>query len=141
MNRCLDTETLVAIGTALDWDAMDALEHVAQCEGCRGQLDRLATLHGALAEEIDPNAGFTSRVVGSLVARETERIPPGFGLADLINPAFAGATAFFAIALASAQSGSIQMGPPVLLAAAAAAGAAYWRDRSTSAVTPSSPGR
>ena len=66
MNRCLDGDTLVSLGAALDWDIDEGLRHAVDCQSCQQQLRQLSELHRDLTEEMKPRPGFTDEVIRSI---------------------------------------------------------------------------
>jgi hypothetical protein len=130
MTECLEADTLVALGEALDWTTEEGLEHLLTCDVCRDQLRSLARLHGVLSEEIAPAEGFTDQVVGGLrLAQAISPVQRGRRLIGILNAALAGITAFFVVALAVSSASGMTMGPSVALVSAAAAAATLWWNR------------
>ncbi len=128
MKGCLEVDALVGLGAALDWRLEEGLEHLRECVHCRRRLERLGELSGTLGATIEPRPGFEERVIASLFR------PGGAGqvrlrrawLAALLNPALAGLTAFFAIALAGGELPASALDLPALLACVTVAGVTFW---------------
>ncbi len=144
MNDCFEVDDLVTLGAALGWSPTERLRHLSGCEGCRQRLEEVRALHETLNASIAPRAGFTDRVLRSLgggEARQTSGVvieSSAVRLVRFVNPALAGLTAFFALALAAGSSGSPGPGLPTLLASGFVAAATLWWDRRSRAV-PASP--
>ena len=68
MKSCLDPDTLLSVGQALDWN-VGQLSHVHACEECRHQLEQLATMHADLSSEEDVRPGFSSDVMAAVADR------------------------------------------------------------------------
>ena len=73
--NCLDTDALVSVGAALDWDVPGRLDHLAACERCRAGLADLADLRGKLTgiaavPGIDP-AALTGHALAGLTTGRT----------------------------------------------------------------------
>ena len=124
-DHCLDTDWLVSVGTALEWDVPARLDHLAVCERCRAGLVELADLHGELAAapplpHLEP-ATATAHVKAGLA---TGMSPVGLDPAATTAPSMAGPA-----------SGTAHTG--VMAQAPAAAGAAGPRraDRLVTAAT------
>ena len=128
MSRCLEADVLVSVGTSLDWQPEQALQHLTDCEECRGRLRQLAALHDALAGELEPTRDFTDSVMQSLVKDSVARSSDNrrVGLPILINPALAAATAFFVVALARAGESLPQQGTSLFVAALLVAIGTLW---------------
>ncbi len=134
MSGCIDIDDLITMSAALGWRPADGLRHLSECESCRSKLDEIGALHQTLAAAVEPRPGFTDLVVRRLAgggAGQTSYEAVGWSplLARFINPALAGLTTFFALALAAGSSGSPGPGLPTLLAAALVAAATLWWDR------------
>ncbi len=130
MNRCLDGDTLVSLGAALDWDTDEGLRHVVDCQSCQHQLRQLAELHRDLTEEIKPRPGFTDDVMRSIGARRTNQseVASRVTLLGLLNPLMASVAVFFAIAYTSAGDPQAQLEflPAILVSLAGGAVTLWW---------------
>ncbi len=58
MSRCLETDTLVSVGAALEWNTEEGLRHIAECGPSREQLREMADLSGDLAPVMEQETGF-----------------------------------------------------------------------------------
>ena len=125
MSGCLEVDSLVTLGNLLEWKTNEALEHLLSCEECQAQLDQLAAVHTALDDTIEPAARFADRVMVAVRADEEERAAKRWvpGLVDILNPLFAGATAFVALLLVAGVGAPLRPGAPLLIASALAAAA------------------
>ena len=56
MSECLDTDAMLAIGDALDWDVSEGLRHLEACNECRTRLEALRLTRLAFLETgpVDP---------------------------------------------------------------------------------------
>ncbi len=130
MNRCLDGDTLVSLGAALDWDTDESLRHVVDCHSCQQQLRQLSELHRDLTEEMKPRPGFTDEVIRSIGVHRnrqpevTNRMTP----LGLLNPLLASMAVFFATAYASAGDPQMQLDllPAILVSLAGGAVTLWW---------------
>jgi predicted anti-sigma-YlaC factor YlaD len=131
MRGCLDRDALVTLGAALDWEIEERLRHLAECESCRAELKRLATVHSVLGEELQPAPGFADRVLHAL------RVEPGARparsrlprLAGVLNPVLAALTSFFAVAFVATGQGVPELGPPALFVSLLVAVVTVWWNR------------
>ena len=134
MSRCLDLDRLVAVGAAIDWQVDEVLDHLGDCAECRAELQRLASVHSALSEEEEPRPGLVDDVMADLLSTEAKRTALLRIVSVSLNTVLAGATAFFAIAMAAAATPPIQLGPVALGAAMlVAVGTAWWNGRQQTA--------
>lgn len=145
MSHCLDTDTLVSLGAALDWDTEGPLRHLSECKTCQEQLGHLASIHNDLAAETEPEPGFTDRVLRTLDVNHVDqpRITGGLSAFGILNPILAGMTVFVAIAYTSGGGGGqaqTELVPAVVISVAAA-GATWWWNRTHVADTVASPQR
>lgn len=116
MTRCLESEELVAIGTAVDWLVEETLDHLQHCNRCREEIARLTLVHRALSAQEVPRAGFTDQVMASIAATDARRARARRLVSVSLTPILAGATAFFAIALAATGPSPIEIGPVAIAA-------------------------
>jgi anti-sigma factor RsiW len=75
MTTCPDTDAIIAIGDALDWNVAEGLRHLQTCDDCREQLEILELTRSAFTqtEAIDPVV--TRRVTDALrVAANDEAV-------------------------------------------------------------------
>ncbi len=63
MTTCIDVDVHTSLGAALQWDAREALHHLATCSICRDRLELLESVGSALREEVRVTPRFTYRVV------------------------------------------------------------------------------
>ncbi len=140
MSSCFDVDDLVALNAALGWRPVEGLRHLSECDVCRSKIEEIGALHGTLDAAIDPRPGFTDLVLRTFtgeVAGQTSHEAVGprpSRLVRFINPALAGVTAFFALALAAGNSGSPGPGLPTLLASGLVAAATLWWNQRRRAV-------
>lgn len=128
MKSCLDIDQLVSLGSALDWDPEEGLLHLAECDRCRTQLNELAALQHALVGQIQPEPGFSDRVVGSVLRKPHRNRARSFriGIVGVVNAALAGLVSFFAIALGMAGLSQTAVEPPGVIASLIAAASTLW---------------
>ena len=129
MNRCLDLDRLVSIGSAVDWQVDELLDHLHDCNICREELGRLQSLHGALSAEEAPRSGLVNDVMADIVTIDARRGSMQRILFLSLTPLLAGMTAFFAIAMAATATSPVALGPVALGALTVAIGAAWWNER------------
>ncbi len=136
MNRCLDLDRLVSIGSAVDWQVDELLDHLHDCTSCREELGRLQSVHGALSAEEAPRPELVDDVMADLVTIDARRGSMRRVLSLSVTPLLAGLTAFFAIAMAATATSPVGLGPVVVGALTVAIGAGWWngRERVSSAV-------
>lgn len=154
MTDCLDSDALLALQEALEWDGTAGMTHLARCADCRGVLAELELLHSAVAP-LEPDQAFVSRITASLAcAHAAEREPAQVTAGPTVPAALAprgrvGATpvpvldfilfvvststiwsalAFARAALDQPEAVSI-WDPSLLLLAALGGAAACWRTR------------
>jgi hypothetical protein len=72
----LELDTLLAMEEATGWSAAAVMGHVAVCTECRRTLEQLEQV-GSLRAEIEPDAGFTARIMAAMaVARSADAASP-----------------------------------------------------------------
>ena len=127
MTHCLDTDTLVGIGNAVEWNESSWL-HVAECATCQTQIRQLAAIHGVLDGEFKPRPGFVDEVVSGVREAEAQRRARRrtLGILDFLNPALAGVTALLAMGFVAGGPSALELGPPILIAPAIAAAVTLW---------------
>ena len=119
MSRCPDIDTLLSIGTALEWDdVLERLRHIAGCSHCDERLTQLALVRESLRAEVHPRPGFTAAVVQAAVtvSHDDRHGAPRLRGTELLSPILATLTALFTVGLATA-AWPIQPGPGVIVAA------------------------
>ena len=129
MTDCPDTDRLVTLERAADWELSGLLEHLTTCSECRAELRDLETLRVELTAETEPRSGFTDEVLRSVTGERPALAPaeptaekprrpdrPGRypSLLELLNIGMAGLTATFAIAVAAGGSPTAITAAPVL---------------------------
>ncbi len=118
MNRCPETDTVLSIGIALEWDdVVERLQHLAGCPRCQERLTQLAMVHETLQARGQPRPGFTAAVVEAVatVSHPSEHRAPRLRATELLSPILATLTALFTVGL-TAEAWSIQPGPGVIVA-------------------------
>lgn len=130
---CIDRDDLITLTAALGADPLPILDHISQCDRCRGDLDDFAVLRREIAEEATVPPGFVDRVLsridatdGTPVAEPSSRTRPAPGsAAEILLPAALAGLVFVAMLLllvASAGGGSMPSpGAMVLISGVAAA--------------------
>lgn len=124
--KCFETDTLVQLGAALEWNPDAALQHLATCSACGEQLKRLATLHAVLDTGIEPASGFTDAVLDSLRSDKAAEMKGRSWLTGIVNSGLAAMAAFFSMALGAAAGGPMRPGPSVILVSLIVAGVTLW---------------
>ncbi len=138
MNECLDTEKLVSVGMALDWNTEDALRHLVECRRCREELERLATVCDVVGSAMPADPGFTDRVMAGMAQGGTPQAQPWWSVTVglLVNPALAGMTALFTVGLAT-QTGPMSGGPAAVAVVVGAMALTFVVNRRRAARAPS----
>ncbi len=127
MNRCLETDTLAAVGLALEWETKRPLQHLADCEDCRTRLRQLATVHHAVSGQLQTAPEFVDQVMRTLPPDErTTAAANRFGVSIVLNPILAAATTFFAGALAGSTATTARPGLALIVASGVAAVGTFW---------------
>jgi hypothetical protein len=67
----LDTDALIAIGEALDWDVPGGLRHLESCGDCRAELDALRLSRSALTEREEVPARVVNDITRAVSAAAT----------------------------------------------------------------------
>ena len=138
MNRCLEGNTLVSLGAALDWDTDEGLRHVVDCQSCQQQLRQLSELHRDLTEEMKPRPGFTDDVIRSIGVHGNRQSKAGNRMTPLglLNPLLASVAVFFATAYASAGDPQMQLDlvPAILVSLAGGAVTLWWNQTHPSTI-------
>ena len=124
--KCLETDTLVALGAALEWNTDDVLRHVTSCSQCRARLSQLAAIQSALEAEMQPTRGFTDMVVESVRSYHADHGVRWHWLTGMLNFGLASIAMFFTIALGVNTGGRLPPGPSVLVVCLVTAGATLW---------------
>ncbi|MCH7475723.1 MAG: hypothetical protein IIA27_13775 [Gemmatimonadetes bacterium] len=141
MNRCLDEDTLVSLGAALDWDPDEGLRHVVDCQSCQQQLRQLSQLHRDLTEEMKPRLGFTDDVIRSIGVHPNRHLAVANRMSPLsaLNALLASVAVFFATAYASAGDPQMQLDllPAILVSLAGGAVTLWWNRTHPSTIVDS----
>ena len=129
---CPDTDVLIALGAALEWETDGTLDHVASCAACRAQLRELAELRHALTEGVVPRPGFVDDVVGALPSERSA----GAWAAHLALGLVVSCTTAVALAVSSVGTSGDRMllGLPVVSLLAGVAATAWLGRAPTEAV-------
>lgn len=145
MKSCLDEDTLLSIGHALEWDLEEPLRHLHACARCRETLADLRELNRVLErrETVDP--ALTARVMtaleGEMAAEVFAAVPRRRPVAERWIRFVAAATmALVTLAVAAAMhgAGTIAVWPALLLALLAGAAAAVVGERRQRSPVPAS---
>lgn len=74
MTACLNADTMVAIGDALQWEVPEGLRHLEACEECRAQLEVLRLTRAGLFDSEPVDGAVLARISGALsAAADSER--------------------------------------------------------------------
>ncbi|HVN33309.1 MAG TPA: hypothetical protein VMT45_15135 [Thermoanaerobaculaceae bacterium] len=133
---CLDSDSLVSIGLAFNWDCSGGLAHLSSCGTCRDALQDLERVHGALAHRAEPGRDLVDAVGAAIDAqRQLERQSPAplpeertYTLAVGVVAALACFVILVGQASASAQTVQTVWLPAAVLSVAMGAGV-VWRSR------------
>jgi predicted anti-sigma-YlaC factor YlaD len=113
MKECLDTDTIVNVAAALDWDVAEGLRHLNTCDDCRARIDTLRFTHAAMSEvNAAPDAAL-ARVADALKAEAREESARARRMdrwASALEAALAGVGAPLVLASSGIQIGSIAVG-------------------------------
>lgn len=128
MTDCLDTDTLAAVGQALDWNVDQRLDHLVGCPSCRELLTTLAAARHALAQEevVDPE--LVDSIMASFPSRSDTRPFPGLtspGPVGLVNGLMVAVLTVVISGMAALQSAGPAPGLPSIVAGLLV-GVAYW---------------
>lgn len=122
MKECLDTDAIVTVAAALDWDVAESLRHLNTCDDCRARIDTLRVTHAAMSEVSPVPDDALARVGDALRAEAREERAHG-RRADRWASALEAAFACVGAPLVLASSG-IEIGSTAVGLVAAAFGAA-----------------
>ncbi len=132
MTDCLDSDTLTAVGQALDWNVKERLDHLGACSSCRASLATLATTRHALAKQEAVAPELVDRIMTTLPVNQVEEPGPARRWNGLMvfNAGLVMITTMAVAVMAAAQSGGQLPGWPVAAAGLVAAmGYVSWQRR------------
>jgi predicted anti-sigma-YlaC factor YlaD len=113
MKECLDTDTIVTVAAALDWDVAEGLRHLNTCDDCRARIDTLRVTLAAMSEvNAVPDASL-ARVADALRAEAREeraRARRADRWASALEAALAAVGAPLVLASSGIEIGSIAVG-------------------------------
>lgn len=113
MKECLDTDAIVTVAAALDWDVAEGLRHLNTCDDCRARIDTLRFTHAAMTEvDAVPDAAL-ARVADALRAEarvERARARRMDRWANGLEAALAGVGAPLVLVSSGIEIGSIAVG-------------------------------
>jgi predicted anti-sigma-YlaC factor YlaD len=66
MKTCPETDTIVTIGAALNWNVAAGLRHLQECADCRARIDALLAARRALAEASPLDEAIVFRIATAL---------------------------------------------------------------------------
>jgi predicted anti-sigma-YlaC factor YlaD len=66
MKECPDTDAIVSIADALDWDVAEGLHHLQTCDECRARIEALRSTRTALSETEPVDDAVLARIAGAL---------------------------------------------------------------------------
>jgi hypothetical protein len=113
MKECTDTDAIVTVAAALDWNVAEGLRHLTTCDDCRARIDMLRVTHAAMSEvDAVPDAAL-ARVADALRAEaraERGRARRADRWANALEAALAGVGAPLVLASSGIEIGSIAVG-------------------------------
>ena len=132
MTDCVDSDTLTAVGQALDWNFDETLDHLGACPSCRASLATLAATRHALYKEELVAPELVDRIMTALPVNQAEE--PGsartWNPVVVLNAGLVMITTMAVGVMAAAQSGGPLPGWPVAAAGLVAAmGYVSWQRR------------
>ncbi|HUF27860.1 MAG TPA: hypothetical protein VMM18_12870 [Gemmatimonadaceae bacterium] len=113
MIECLDSDKLLTIGQALDWDVESGLRHLEHCDECRARLEGLRLTREALVETEDVEPEAIRRISAALSdAARIEKRDTGepSRWASAIEPLVAGVTALVVLTSSGIRIASLAAG-------------------------------
>ena len=96
MKECFDTDTIVTIGNALNWEVAEGMRHLQTCDECRARTKALQTAHTALTETEAVDDAVVDRIDALLLAEtrsERARVRSSRRRVNVIETVMAGITA------------------------------------------------
>jgi predicted anti-sigma-YlaC factor YlaD len=109
MKECFDTDTIVTIGNALNWEVAEGMRHLQTCDECRARTIALQTAHSALTETEEVDETVYNRIEELLLAEarsERARVRSARRRVNVIETAMAGITALVVLISAGITPGS-----------------------------------
>jgi hypothetical protein len=113
MTGCLDTDAILAIGDALNWDVAEGLRHLDSCDDCRAQLDilRLTRVGFSETERVDTEVlRRISAALGQAARSERSRVRLRERVVHSIEVIMAGVTALIILVSSGIEIQSIGAG-------------------------------
>ena len=113
MSGCLDTDAILAIGDALNWDVAEGLRHLDTCDDCRTQLEvlRLTRLGFSETEPVDAEVlRRISAALGEASRSERSRLGVRERVVHSIEAFMAGVTALIILVSSGIEIESIGAG-------------------------------
>jgi hypothetical protein len=96
MKGCPDTDAMVTIADAMNWEVAEGLRHLQTCEECRTRVEALQLTRAAFTEEEPVEAADVQRIsaaLGAAAHSERARAHAARRWADAIEAVMAGITA------------------------------------------------
>jgi anti-sigma factor RsiW len=122
MRECPDTDAIITVAAALDWDVAEGLRHLKTCDDCRARLGALRVTRAAISEAEPVPEAALARVAEALRAEASEergRSVRGDRWVSALEAALAAVGAPLVLATSGIEIGSIAAG---LVAGAVGAG-------------------
>ena len=113
MKECLDTDAIVTVAAALDWDVAEGLRHLTTCDDCRARIDTLRVTHAAMSEISAVPDDALARVTDAVRAEAREergRTRRADRWASALEAALAGVGAPLVLASSGIEIGSTAVG-------------------------------
>jgi hypothetical protein len=110
MKECLDTDAIVTVAAALDWDVAEGFRHLTTCDDCRARIDTLRFTHAAMSEVSAVPDAALARVADALRAEAREergRTRRTVRWASALEVALAGVGAPLVLASSGIEIGSV----------------------------------
>jgi predicted anti-sigma-YlaC factor YlaD len=113
MKECPDTDAIVTIADALEWDVVEGLRHLQTCDDCRARLDTLQVARAALSETQPVDAALLARVAHAVSVEaqdERERTRRTERRASALEALLAGVAAPVVLISSGFEIGSVAAG-------------------------------
>jgi predicted anti-sigma-YlaC factor YlaD len=113
MRACPETDAIVTIARALDWDVAEGLRHLQACGECRATIDALQLTRSALAETEAIDDATLARISALVRAEARRERPRGLHVArwaSIVEAVLAGVAAPIVLVSSGIELGSTATG-------------------------------